>query len=484
MKVYFSDFFEVTPRTVERYGAFNISLLSDLPLFVDPFLLFNSRKSQYRQLHAHIIQYLRFLKEKSGNQQLDPGLLLAWYRFPEVKQNWFGFTGSSNKGRGLGQAFADALHSNLHRIFADFGTEQITKGSHLEKLCLIREGVGRDNISDFTTNLIHEFLLGYTATFAQKYIQPKHRRRMAVGRVHFNYETESWEPREYDLPVYRGDYVLLTPRDILTRDETWINKPNLFDDFDRIPESIPNDALRAQINNYFLKILPKNATAKEKREAEFRTIQQFPTLIDYYIKSKEERGGEAKNISSKKVAFSRQLYVEQFRGLIELLQSQSQFYGVPGNTYEEAHQRLAYFKDVIENKGGHKFFWINGEPLHREDDVHILYRMTWYATEADVSTEVNDGRGPADFKISKGKDKSIVEFKLAKNKSLERNLENQTDIYKRASDVQHGIKAIVYFTKEELGKVQRILKKLKLTDNRDVVLIDARRDNKPSGSKA
>jgi hypothetical protein len=484
MKVYFSDFFEVTPKKVERYGAFNISLLSDLPLFVDPFLLFNSRRPQYRQLHAAIIQYLRFLKTKSASQQLDPGLLRAWYRFPEVKQNWFGFTGSSNKGSGLGQTFADALHSNLNRIFADFGTEKITKGSHLEKLCLIREGVGRDNISDFTTNLIHEFLLGYTEKFAQEYIQPKHRRRRAVGRVHFNYATETWEPREYDLPLFQGDYVLLTPRDILTRDDTWINKVDLVNDFDQIPESIPNDALRAQINNYFLKILPKKATAKEKHEAEFRTIQQFPALIDYYIKFKEEHGGEAQNISSKRVAFSQQLYVEQFRDLIGLLRSQTQFYGISGNTYQEAHQRLAYFKDVIENKGGHRFFWINREPLHREDDVHILYRMTWCATETDVSTEVNDGRGPADFKISKGKDKSIVEFKLAKNKSLERNLEKQTEIYERASDAQHGIKAIVYFTKEELGKVQRILKKLKLTDNRDVVLIDARRDNKPSGSKA
>jgi hypothetical protein len=41
-----------------------------------------------------------------------------------------------------------------YRIFHDFGEERITKGGHLEKLCLIKEGVGRDNISDFTTNLI------------------------------------------------------------------------------------------------------------------------------------------------------------------------------------------------------------------------------------------------------------------------------------------------------------------------------------------
>ena len=49
--IYFSDHFHVRPSVIERYGAFNISLLADLPLFVDPFLLFNSRKPAYRKLH-------------------------------------------------------------------------------------------------------------------------------------------------------------------------------------------------------------------------------------------------------------------------------------------------------------------------------------------------------------------------------------------------------------------------------------------------
>jgi hypothetical protein len=48
MKVYFSDFFGVRKSTLKKYGAFNISLLSDLPLFIDPFLLFHSKKPKYR----------------------------------------------------------------------------------------------------------------------------------------------------------------------------------------------------------------------------------------------------------------------------------------------------------------------------------------------------------------------------------------------------------------------------------------------------
>ena len=102
VKIYFSDFFNVTPEVVREYGAFNVSLVSDLPLFIDPFLLFNSRKAEYRALHAEMIKYLRFLREKSVQGHLLPGLIAAWYRFPEVKQNNFGFCLAGNQGRGLG----------------------------------------------------------------------------------------------------------------------------------------------------------------------------------------------------------------------------------------------------------------------------------------------------------------------------------------------------------------------------------------------
>ncbi len=39
MNIYFSDFFEVDEKIIEDYGALNISLINDLPLFIDPFLL-------------------------------------------------------------------------------------------------------------------------------------------------------------------------------------------------------------------------------------------------------------------------------------------------------------------------------------------------------------------------------------------------------------------------------------------------------------
>ena len=45
LNIYFSDFFNVDEDIIESYGAVNISLINDMPLFVDPFLLFNTASS-------------------------------------------------------------------------------------------------------------------------------------------------------------------------------------------------------------------------------------------------------------------------------------------------------------------------------------------------------------------------------------------------------------------------------------------------------
>jgi hypothetical protein len=86
LQLYFSDVFSVDPDILEEYGAFNISLVNDLPLFVDPFLLFNSRNYTHQTLHNEIIQYLRFLKDRSEARTIDNGLLHSWFMFSEIKR--------------------------------------------------------------------------------------------------------------------------------------------------------------------------------------------------------------------------------------------------------------------------------------------------------------------------------------------------------------------------------------------------------------
>lgn len=59
LRVYFSDFFKVEEDIIESYGAINISLINDLPLFIDPFLLFNNEKEQYQEIHKEIMAHCK-----------------------------------------------------------------------------------------------------------------------------------------------------------------------------------------------------------------------------------------------------------------------------------------------------------------------------------------------------------------------------------------------------------------------------------------
>jgi hypothetical protein len=216
MSTFFSDKFEVDPSVLDDYGAFDISLINDLPLFVDPFLLFHSEKADYVRLHDDLIRYLKFLRDKAVQGPVSDALLKRWYCFPEVKQNWLGFSLGGNEGSGLGLDFARALHGSLHDIFPDFGEETVTESSHIEKVCLIKNGVGRDNISDFVINLIKHYLCTYTQEFALQHLKAEQRRNVAINSALFNYEAEAWRTKNYVLPWLDGDFVLLTPKDMLT----------------------------------------------------------------------------------------------------------------------------------------------------------------------------------------------------------------------------------------------------------------------------
>lgn len=480
---FFSDHFGVPREAVEAYGAFNVSLIADLPLFVDPFLLFSSTKPRYRQLHDDIIDYLRFLRAKASTGTLDVGLQRGLYSFNEVKQNWLGFSRRGNQGSGLGRRFAAALHNNLHTIFANFGNEGITQDSHLEKLCLIDSGVGRDRISDFTTRLILDFLCDYTQTFARSHLDASQRRVFGVQRVTFDYRVEAWLPKQFELPSFNGDFVLLTPMDLLTRDDTWISRKDLFADFARIPEAIQNETLRAQINSYFLDQLPKEPTKEEVAKAIDATIHQFPKVIDYYIRYKEDHKEEARQTSRRHVRYSEKVFLDNASALAFSL-AQTPFYGTPDNTFDECLERVNYLKHVVEERDGYRLFYVDGHPIEREEDLHVMFDLVWYGSPSDVNRETNNGRGPADFVVSRGaNDKTVVEFKLAGNSQLRRNLKNQTEIYVAASRAQAAIKVVLYFSEQQESRVKSILKDLGKESAVNVVLIDARDDNKPSASK-
>lgn len=452
-------------------------------------MLFNSENAEYRALHDQMIEYLRFLKSKAG-EDLAPALINSWYCFKEVQQNWLGFTQNGNRGHGLGPAFASSLHGALGKLLENFGAETVTESSHLEKLALIRDRVGKDSVSDFTTNLIKHFLLRYTEAFAVEHIRPEQRRSFTVPRAVFNYNTESWASRSYTLPELGGDYVLLSPVDLLTKDDTWINRDDMIRSYDQLPAAVADDEQRALINNYFRQQLSKEPTPKEIAAARARTIYHFPELIDYYIKLKEDTGDQAAATSLAKTAETHRVLVDQVKAAASDLEAKTDLFEKPWTSYDEAMEAVKTFKRYVEDQDGYTL--INrggpGKPFASESEVQTFFGLLLQPSRFDINREPNNGRGPVDFKVSEGAyDKSLIEFKLAKSSSLKRNLRNQVEIYEKANGTSQSVKVIICYTAADAEKVERVLHELELDTgpaSESIIVIDARADNKPSASKA
>jgi hypothetical protein len=234
-----------------------------------------------------------------------------------------------------------------------------------------------------------------------------------------------------------------------------------------------------------LRQLPTDPTNEDVAAAIDATINQYPALIDYYIRYKEEHQDEAKRTSRNKVAYSERLFLNQAARLASLLSTETGFYEVSGGTYSECLQRVEFMKHVIEDRGGFRLFYSGGRPIEREQDVHVMFDLVWLGSPSDINREVNNGRGPADFTVSRGStDKTVVEFKLAGNSQIKRNLAKQTEIYKKGGRAHATVKVVVFFNEQQEARVRRILRELEMETAQNVVLIDARADNKPSASKA
>lgn len=487
----FSEYFNIKLEDIQKYGAIDISLVADIPMFIDPILIFNSNKKEYKQLHEDIIKYMYFLAEKAKNK-LDDKEIKTWFTFKEVCNNWLGFSMSGNKGQALNIGFGKTLYENISFIL---NNNNISDGIHSEKIMLLYPGNGKDKISDMTVNLIKGYLCKYTEKFTKKYITEK-AKKFIVEKVGFNYETGTFTSNKYYLPYVinekgKEEYVLLTPKDMLRSDEPSINRTDFLKNMDLVRESIDNDSLRIQLNDYLNKAIQEyhakcenlNKKPKESEENKIKKecFEEFSNnhkeVYDYYVRLKENSKDEIESKSLDEVSIQLKKFDENVKYLADIIDKNKKLFNSSSNSYEEAKTRIEFFKHRIEDNDCYKLFYNDYEQIiTTENDLQRMFKFVWHKSIFKDDAETNNGRGPADFVISMGStDVTVIEFKLAKNTNLDHVFE-QVKIYKKANNTEKHIVVIFYFSDREYEKA---LKSLKETDtenivNENVFLIDCR----------
>ncbi len=385
--MYFSDVYSISNDVLSKSKVFDISLSSDLPLFIDPFLIFDSEKPRYQKLHQDIVRYVTFVRDKLVSEQVTESQLEEWLHFPEIRNNWLGYSLGSNQGHGLGGRFAGGAAIGLKGPVSDFGHENVSKGSHIERLFLFSEGAGKDGLSDFITNLCHEFLLEFTQKFARKHLPEKHCREFNVRRVRFDFTKERWVSSTFYLPAFKTEYVLLTPSDLLTQSVPWINRSDLFERFGGMLEAMSDSQLRGKVNDFLSQKLsrppryPKKKqyrpTEKEKRAAYASALELYPELANWYVAAKELLGDEAVAQSQQRVSRADDLYRTRVLEFVSRTLRPLGFFDI---NVTERPRLLSTFANSIEQDGCTLFLGDEGVVNELStDDVKLICTLAWRA---------------------------------------------------------------------------------------------------------
>jgi hypothetical protein len=124
----------------------------------------------------------------------------------EPNETFLGVSVGEPRGRGVGDHKASMLAEALVNSRA-FQTGVLTDISEAE---LFIHGVGRDTISDLTTNVVRGLLAEYTMEQCRLHGIPTEAHHN-IGPV-WNTQTGDWEARPLDLPTHNSQPVLLVPK--------------------------------------------------------------------------------------------------------------------------------------------------------------------------------------------------------------------------------------------------------------------------------
>jgi hypothetical protein len=253
----------------------------DIPLGIDPFLLFKSRDTELASLHAQVINAFNhgISLLRSGNIDVARSL----YNFPEVAEIGLGYTRKSKHGSGVGEYLSELIIETLANSPA-----LLERGiHHIEEMQLVSVGIGPDRVSDIAANLIKGFLIQYTQKQCRLWGIPI-TQGVPIPHV-YDTSIDSWCDGYYDLPIspLDGTPILLVPRRIV-RALPWIN----YDDFFRMEFTayLRSKQVRTRLESKS-KNPPQSATLS--KEQVIRITRDEIDRVNRYVAIKEKTASEA-----------------------------------------------------------------------------------------------------------------------------------------------------------------------------------------------
>lgn len=268
----------IRPRLTDCYGVFAAQadldfaipfLDEDIPLYLDPFMLWRSPSQQDQAMHTGLINafnHLGVLASQGKKSEAIETLIIA----SECDEVGLG-TSLNRKGKRIGQDKA----SEIIDLFETIPQYQKYGFRHFEEIQFFVEGISKDRISDISCNFLKSFLIDFTIDQCEKHHIPT---KPCNIRHKYEYRENKFIPEDsVDLPVNPENSapIILVPKRWL-RFVPWIN-----------------------YDEYFEKHCPQDEVSHKPEELTRVKVLNFNRqnygVIEEYIKEKERSFEDCKN---------------------------------------------------------------------------------------------------------------------------------------------------------------------------------------------
>lgn len=462
---------------LENEECFDPILHQDTKLFIDPFLIFKSNNPIFKDTYKDMMKFINKTFELIANsnrstKNINYNKALSMLKFHEVNEICLGYS-SSRKGSGLGHKWAKTLATNIAQCI----DSSILKLKHIEEIGLFSDGIGPDSISDITANLIKNKLVLYTQSICKKYNIPM--TEVTLNNAEFDWEYLRWENKKVLLPVNnfktRNTGILLVPKTFL-REIPEINSEDFYTNL------LQNKDIRNDLNFEIDKNLNKKEIVKLARENYI--------LVEEYLKTKESHQGIPYNLDTDpKLKYK---WYHESKIITENHPIELQNPNNDSDFFKIVHEITITFKNFIENHSGYKLLWDEKYKYGKSEEAvqllfHGIINNYCKANNIDLTREVNQGRGPVDFRFSTGYQKRVLlEIKLIRNTKFWHGLEKQLPKYLEIDDCKEGIFLITAYTEKDIKKANEITSRVNEVNrihnfNIKTIQIDATH-SKPSAS--
>lgn len=459
-----SDYLKIGYK-LDEDGIFDPVLDEDSHFFINLQRLKKTSIPEFRDSYEKIHEYFRKIiklldkAEKKDKTDVFYKQALKMFDFSEVNGICLGYAkGTSGAGFGAG------LGSQVISTAFDIVKAGVMDPEFFELLPLFQENVGADRLSDMIATLILNDIKEYTRQINRE-LGINHKR---YKKLFFN--------GDFLINPYKHDDVFLVPIDILHKlpvAESW-------EDIDLVVSQ--NSILRAEMNSEVASEWQKY-TAVQRKDYLRRDVFKDPDACKRVIE-----GYRAEELDAFDPHKDFQYFLTKLWQRIENLNIDWKTEKKAVDSYTAAHDILAFFKQWVEHNKGWEVIQ-DADSRNREKIVqrvmHLGALSYINANNLDMSCEPDEGHGPADFKVSNGGDKTIIEVKLSSNNQYLHGYEVQVEEYGKAEQTDKLIYVLI-----DLGNPGKIKKVQDLHDKRynegqnppDLIIIDS--TAKESASRA